>query len=91
MFFKLFLQKCKELIKNPNISQGKYLKNSLKIRDKILNDLKDMAIKYDAVNNLIDENKTFYNKILAIEENKNNAVKLYNEIKLNFEQFKNIF
>ena len=91
LLFKLFLQKCRGLIKDPYISQGKYLKNSLKIRDKILNDLKNKTIKYDAVNNLIDEKKTFYNKILAIEEYQGNADTIYNEIMSIYEECKKIF
>ena len=91
LLFKLFLKKCGELIKDRYISKGKYLQNSLRIRNKILNDLKNKIIKYDVVNNLIDENKTFYNKILAIEEDKKITDKIYNEIKLDFEQCKQIF
>ena len=90
LLFKLFFKRCNELIQNPEICKGIYLKKSLSIKDKIQNDLKNNDIKYEIANNLIDENNTLYNKILAIE-NKDNADKIYSTIKKNFETCKKKF
>ena len=90
LLFKLFLKKCNDLIQNPNIYRGIYLRESLSIKKKIQTDLKNNDIQYEIANNLIDENNTFYNKILAIES-KAFADKIYDNIKNNYEICKKKF
>ena len=84
LLFKLFFQKCGELLKNEDISQGKYLYESIILKNKILNDLTNFKIKYDLAFNLIDENDSFYQKIFVIwDQNENQSKNIYNKIKEN--------
>ena len=78
LLFKLFFERCMELIKKPEINQGKYLSESIIMKNKIYNDLKNNEVRYDIFNNLIDEKNTFYNKIVVIE--KNEAKKIYDTL-----------
>ena len=84
LLFKLFFQKCGELLKNEDISQGKYLYESIILKTKISNDLTNFKIKYDLAFNLIDENDSFYQKILVIsDQNENQSKNIYNKMKEN--------
>jgi len=56
-FFELFIEKHEEiLVKNRFVSQAKgdYFIKSLKMKDKILNDLEENKIKYNQINKLIE-------------------------------------
>ncbi len=64
LLFKIFFEKCSDLIKNDEILEGKYLIESLKIKSKISDDLEKSQLKFELIDNLIDENNLFYNKIL---------------------------
>ena len=98
LLFKIFFKKCRDLIANPDINQGKYLSASLEIKYSILKDLKANQVSFNVINNLIDENNTFYNKILVIVEDplqkKNNekeAKSIYNNLKESLEKCKKKF
>ena len=90
LLFKIFFEKCSDLIKNDEILEGKYLIESLKIKSKISDDLEKSQLKFELIDNLIDENNLFYNKILVIYDNdKQKAQNIYNKIKENLEICKN--
>ena len=92
LLFKLFLEKCKELINNKEVSEGKYLNQSFLIKSKVEDDLKNSRIKYDVCANLIDENNSFYERILVIfDRNEDDAKKIYEKIKENLNICKNKF
>ena len=92
LLFKLFFQKCGELLKNKDISQGKYLYESIMLKSKLLDDLKNCKIKYDLANNLIDENNLFYQKIFVIsDENEKQTKDIYDKIKENLKICKQKF
>ena len=79
LLFKLFFQKCKDFLDDPKINQGKYLKDSLIIKCKINNDLNNKRVKYNIVNNLMNEDKKLYNKMLVISEG--DTERIYNNLK----------
>ena len=90
ILFKIFFEKCVNLIKNKEILDGKYLNESLLLKSKILNDLSKNKLKYDLINNLIDDDNLFYNnKILVIfDKDKQKALNVYNKIKENLHNCK---
>ena len=98
LLFKIFFEKCSELIKKEEILDGQYLYQSLIIKSKISNDLEKSQLKYELINYLIDEDNLFYNKILVIYDNdKKKSINIYNKIKDNlmickkkFERFERI-
>ena len=51
--FELFFEKYSELIKNPFISEGTYLVESIKIKSRILDDLENNRISYNRINKII--------------------------------------
>ena len=83
LFFKIFNEKCIDLIrKNNNIMEGKYLNECFFLKNKIYGELESLKLKYDLMNVLIDENKTFLEKILVItDNNEEDAEKKFNNIK----------
>ena len=92
ILFKLFFEKCGELLKNKDIYHGKYLFESITLKNKINTDLNNCSIKYDLIANLIDENNSFYNKIFVITDgNEKEAKKIYDKIKENLKICKEKF
>ena len=83
ILFKLFFEKCDKLIKNVEISEGKYLLGSILIKNKILTDLKENRIKYSIINKLIDEDNLFYRKVLVITDEEEIAKTIYEQLKEN--------
>lgn len=84
LLFKLFFEKCNDLLKNVEIAGGEYLYNTVKIKNKIFNDLKNNDVQYNIVNNLMSENDDrLYKKILVITEDKKEADNIYNKFKEN--------
>ena len=84
--YKLFFEKCKDLYKNPNISEGKYLNEISAVRYAIINELQNFSMPYDVINNLIDD-KNFYEKVKFIIVNEGMDLKtifdkLNNQVKL---------
>ena len=86
LLFKLFFQKCTDLIKNKRILEGHYLKETVKIRNKIFNDLKDNNVSYNTINNLMEEEKNFYNKILVMTGDEKETKNFYDKFKENMEK-----
>ena len=82
LLFKLFFEKCSDLIKNPQISHSKYLYNTVLLKNKIYNDLQNNQVAYKIVNNLIEDD-ILYKKIMVIIEDKNQSDKIYNKFKEN--------
>ena len=97
VLFKLFFEKCQNLLNNKNISDGDFIKKSINLKNKIYKDLNDLQIKYGTINNLMDkkEKESFYKKILVItNEKEEEASKIYdsieknlNDCKIKFEKF----
>jgi hypothetical protein len=81
LLFKLFFEKCKDLIKKPDIRHGEYLKRSIEIKNKIYNDLEKNQVKFCNINILINGTNSFYNKILVIDKNK--AKEIYDKLCVN--------
>ena len=83
--FKLFWERCGNLYRNPNISDGKYLNETAIIRNKIIYDINKQNIVYELINNLIDEPQ-FKEKFNALFINeKVDLNKIFNELKENVE------
>ena len=81
LFFKIFFEKCKDLLKIEEISTGIYLNESVLIKSKISTDLSENKIKYDNAYNLMDKENTFYKKILVIaDQDEKEAKKIYDKI-----------
>jgi len=90
--FKLIFEKCSDLIKNEEIKNGKYLLESLKIKKKIEDDLSNSKVKYGLMTDLINDNNSFYNKILLIcDRNEQKAQNIYNKIKSDLKNCNNLF
>jgi hypothetical protein len=68
LLFKLFFEKCGDLYRNANISEGKYLNESYAIKYKIFNEIKKHEVTFDLINNLIDEEE-FTKKFESIFSN----------------------
>ena len=49
--YKLFFEKCKDLYKNPNISEGKYLNEISAVKYAIINKIQNFSMPYDIINN----------------------------------------
>ena len=88
--FKLFFEKCQDLIDKKKIKNGKYLFKSIAIKNKLKDDLTKSNVKYELINNLIDDDNIFYNKILVIFDNDiENSTNVYNMLKENLNKCKN--
>ena len=83
LLFKLFLEKCNDLMKNNEIAGGEYLFRTVLIKDKIFNDLKNNDVQYNLVYNLMEKEEVFYNKILVITGDKNEGKKIFDKLKEN--------
>ena len=83
ILFKLFYEKwIKTINNNKKLFEGKYILETMQLKSKILSDLDSGEIKYELIDNLIDEENSFYSKIVVITDfNKDNADRLYTQIK----------
>lgn len=70
-------------MKNQKILEGYYLKETIKVQNKIYNDLQNNNVPYNIVNNLMEDEKIFYNKILAISRDKKETKKFIDKFKEN--------
>ena len=92
LLFKLFFERCNELLMNQEIANAEYLYQTLLIKSKILNDLQNNKVQYNVINNLMsDENDSFFKKILIITQNKEEADKIYSKFKENMNSCNKIF
>ena len=83
LLFKLFFEKCNDLMKNEEIAEGEYLFRTVLIKNKILNDLQNYDVQYNLVYNLMEKEEVFYNKILVITGDKNEGKKIFDGFKEN--------
>ena len=64
-----------------NICQSSFFLSAFELKSKIYYDLKDNNIEFNKVSNLIDEDETFYEKILLVTDNENEAKTIYSKLK----------
>ena len=64
-----------------NIGQSSFVQRAFELQSKIYYDLKNNNIKFNKVSNLIDEDETFYEKILLVIDNENEAKTIYSKLK----------
>ena len=89
--FKLFFEKCGDLYKNPNIAEGKYLQETLRVRYSIITEIKYHNLRYELITNLIDE-PSFYRKLEVLLNNEGNDPKIvFVELKKDIEICRNKF
>ena len=86
--FKLFLEKCTQLIKNKDLYNGQYLIQTIKIQSKLDDDLKKNNVEYEKLNNLIINKKKeeFFKRMKVVIENDNEAKNIYNNLLSNYEK-----
>ena len=88
VLFKLFFEKCKDLLNIIDISCDSYLKESVSIKNRIYNNLKELKIKYDIIYDLIDKENSLYKKIFVIaDEKEDEAKQIYDKIYDNFKKW----
>ena len=92
ILFKYFFEKCTDLIKNEEILNGKYCLESVKVKSKIEDDLLKSQVKFEIMNNLIDNDNSFYKKILIIyDKDEQKAKTIYEKIKNDLQSCHNLF
>ena len=64
ILFKLIFEKCKNIVENKK--KGKYIKETLKIREELYDELDELNVVYDVINNVFDEENNFYRRLLLI-------------------------
>ena len=80
--FKLFFEKCGDLMRDGKLTDGTYLVQSLDLKQKMKNNFTKYTIKYDILSNLIADNDSFYKKIFVIfDEEEKTAKQIHNNIK----------
>ena len=90
LLFKLFFEKCGDLYKNKNISEGKYLNETYIIKYKIFNEMKNHDLVYEIINNLIDEEE-FKNKFITIFANDGDPNEILQDLKTDIDVCRNKF
>ena len=73
---KMIFTKKKKL-KILSFLNGKYLFESITLKNQINTDLNNYSIKYDLITNLIDEKNSFYNKIFVITDGNEKEAKKF--------------
>ena len=87
LLFKLFFEKCGDLINSGKLSDGTYLDGTLDIQKKMRDNFNKCTIKFDIINNLIDENNSLYKKIFVVfNEEEDYSKKIYENIKENIKK-----
>jgi hypothetical protein len=83
ILFKLFIEKFPNLYrKNINQLKGKYLIETVKLKSKIITDLKSGKVKYETIESLMEEENGFLSKIIVLcEFNEKEANNIMNIIK----------
>ena len=76
ILFRLFIQKCSKIKNN---KKGKYVKETLiKMKD-LFNELSDLKIIFDTINNIFDEENSFYPRLILLCEKGEEQAKPLNE------------
>ena len=82
LLFKLFFEKCGDLMKNGKLTDQTYLLESLDIKEKMKYNYKNLTIKYEILSNLITDEDSFYKKLFVIfDEEEEKAKKIFADIK----------
>ena len=82
LLFKLFFEKCGDLISQGKISDGTYLIESLDLKSKMKDNFINFTIKYEILINLIADNEALYNKIFVIfDEEEKKAKEVHQNVK----------
>ena len=82
ILFKLFNEKFPDLIKKNKNINGKYLIETVKLKNKLFTDLNSGQVIYEIIENLLENEKSFYNKIKVLTDfNVKEAGKLLDKIK----------
>ena len=91
--FKLFLEKCSQLIKNKDLYDGQYLIKTIEIQSKIHNDIISNNVEYEKINNIMISKKKdeFLNRIKVIIQDDNEAKTAYSNLLSNYDKCKKKF
>ena len=82
ILFKLFNEKFPDLIKKNKNINGKYLIETINLKNKIFKDLNSGQVIYEIIENLLENENSFYNKIKVLTDfNDKEAKKLLDKIK----------
>jgi hypothetical protein len=82
LLFKLFFEKCGDLINEGKLADGTYLVESLDLKKKLKDNFTLMTIKYDLLTNLMADDNSFYKKIFVIfDEDEGKAKEIFQRIK----------
>ena len=82
VLFKLFFEKCGDLINEGKLSDGTYLVESLDLKNKLKNNFILLTIRYELLINLMADDNSFYNKIFVIyDEDEQKAKDIFEKIK----------
>ena len=82
LLFKLFFEKCGDLINEGKLADGTYLVESLDLKKKLKDNFTLMTIKYDLLTNLMADENSFYKKIFVIfDEDEGKAKEIFQRIK----------
>jgi len=78
--FKLIFQNYEEIVKKNK--KGKYIKETLKMKEEIYNELYRLEIVYETINNIFDEENTFYPRLLLICDKEEEIIQLNNKVRV---------
>ena len=78
--FKLIFQNYEEIVKKNK--KGKYIKETLKMKEEIYNELYRLEIVYETINNIFDEENTFYPRLLLICDKEEEIIELNNKVRV---------
>jgi len=78
--FKLIFQNYEEIVKKNK--KGKYIKETLKMKEEIYNELYRLEIVYETINNIFDEENTFYPRLLLICDKEEETIELNNKVRV---------
>ena len=80
LLFKLFFEKCGDIINEGKLSDGTYYIQSLDMKNKMKQHFTNLTIKYDILSNLLADNDSLYKKIFVIFDEEEERAKEIHEI-----------
>ena len=88
--FKLFIESCKNMLSEEEISSGLYYMEGIIIQNNITNELKQKDILYNKLNKIFeaDKNDRFLNKIKVIIQDEEQSKQIYKDLKVDYEKCK---
>ena len=82
LLFKLFFEKCGDLIIDGKLADGTYLVQSLDIKNKMKDNFFNYKIKYDLLSNLLADENSFYKKLFVVfDEEEKTSKQIHEKIK----------